>query len=108
MTGLAVCAACGRAAFPRPLWCASCGADAWREEELGAGRVEETTFVRRAPGRDLAAPSRLGTVRLDAGLPLVARLAPGASAGVRVWVELEGTAPVARPIRPSRRPGTTS
>jgi uncharacterized OB-fold protein len=105
MTGLAVCLSCGRAAFPRPLWCPVCGADEWSEEELGAGRVEETTLVRRAPGRVLDPPSRLGTVRLDAGPPIVVRLAAGASAGSRVWVELDGGAPVARPIRPpGRRP----
>lgn len=104
MTGLAVCTACGRAAFPRPLWCAACGGDEWRDEELGAGRVEETTFVRRAPGRVLDAPARLASVRLDAGPVVVARLDPGASAGVRVWVELDGGAPVARPIRRVSRP----
>lgn len=103
MTGLAVCTGCDRAAFPRPLWCPVCGGEEWREEELGAGRVEETTFVRRAPGHSPDVPARLGTVRLDAGPAVVARLAPGASGGVRVWVELEGTVPVARPIRRPRR-----
>jgi hypothetical protein len=103
VTGLAVCVRCDTAAFPRPLWCPRCGGDAWREEELGAGLVEETTFVRRAPGRSLQPPPRLGTVRLDAGPVLVARLDPGAAAGGRVWVELDGGAPVARPIRPPVR-----
>ena len=99
MSGLAVCLGCGRGAFPRPSWCPACGADRWREEELGAGTIEETTFVRRAPGRALAHPVRLGSVRLDVGPVVVARLLPGASAGCRVWLELDGGAPVARPIR---------
>ena len=61
--------------------------------------------MRRAPGRSLQPPPRLGTVRLDAGPVLVARLEPGASARGRVWVELADGAPVARPIRPpGRRP----
>ena len=50
VNGLAVCTTCGRAAFPAPDWCPACGGADWREEELGAGAVEETTFVRRAPG----------------------------------------------------------
>lgn len=106
MTGLAVCTACGRAAFPPPSWCAACGGDGWREEELGAGTVEETTFLRRAPGRRLDHAVRMGSVRLDVGPVVIARLLPGASAGVRVWLELDGGAPLARPIRsPGRRSG---
>jgi uncharacterized OB-fold protein len=104
VSGLVVCVRCERAAFPRPLWCPACGGAEWREEELGAGRVEETTYVRRVPGHTLVPPARLGTVRLDAGPVLVARLAPGVSAAGRVWLELDGGAPVARPIRPPRRP----
>ena len=103
VTGLAVCATCGRAAFPAPSWCPACGGDEWREEELGAGTVSETTFVRRAPGRRIAAPVRVGSVRLDVGPVVVARLAPGATSASRVWVELDGGAPIARPLRPPRR-----
>ena len=66
-------------------------------------RVEETTFLRRAPGRRLDAAVRLGSVRLDVGPAIVSRLAPGATSGTRVWVELEEGAPVARPLKPPRR-----
>ena len=103
MNGLAVCTTCGRAAFPAPVWCPACGGAHWREEELGAGAVEETTFLRRAPGRRLDAAVRLGSVRLDVGPAIVSRLAPGATSGTRVWVELEEGAPVARPLKPPRR-----
>jgi uncharacterized protein len=103
VNGLAVCTTCARAAFPVPVWCPSCGGANWREEELGAGAVEETTFLRRAPGRRLDAAVRLGSVRLDVGPAIVSRLAPGATSGTRVWVELEEGVPVARPLRPPSR-----
>lgn len=108
MTGLAVCLGCGRAVFPPAAWCFACGGDRWREEELGAGTVEETTFVRRAPGRSFDHAVRLASVRLDVGPVVVARLLPGASAGGRVWLELEGGAPLARPIRPPGRAAPAS
>lgn len=105
MNGLVVCAACARSAFPAPAWCAGCGGGHWREEELGAGTVEETTFVRRAPGRTLQHAVRLGSVRLDVGPVVVARLLPGAASGARVWLELDDGVPAARPLRPPARPG---
>lgn len=98
-----MCAGCGRAAFPAPAWCTACGGDRWREEELGAGTVEETTFLRRAPGRTLDHAVRLGSVRLDVGPVVVARLLPGAASGIRVWLELDDGVPVARPLRPPGR-----
>ena len=97
MNGLAVCTTCGRAAFPAPVWCPACGGADWREEELGAGAVEETTFVQRAPGRRLDAAVRLGSVRLDVGPAIVSRLAPGRRAG-------RASGSSSRRARPSRGP----
>ena len=82
------CEACGTNAFPDRLWCPGCGAATLQHVPAGAGRVEEETALRRS-----AEPIRLGTVRLEAGPVIIARLATDAQAGTRVRLERtsEGT-----------------
>lgn len=90
------CAGCGLVVFPRRLLCHGCGSAEWRRRSAHSGVVEETTVVRRAPG-GLPEPARLGTVRLDGGPPVVARLAAAASAGMRVRLGEDDGVPVASP-----------
>ena len=82
------CEACGTNAFPDRLWCPGCGAVTLHHVPAGPGRVEEETALRRS-----AEPIRLGTVRLEAGPVIIARLATGAQAGTPVRLERtsEGT-----------------
>jgi uncharacterized OB-fold protein len=77
------CQGCGTSVFPDRLWCPSCGADELRHVAAGPGRVEEETVLRRT-----ADPIRLGTVRLDAGPILIARLSRHARTGTEVHLEL--------------------
>ena len=77
------CERCGTNAFPDRLWCPGCGADALQHVPAGPGRVEEETALRRA-----AEPTRLGTVRLDSGPLVIARLDTGAETGTQVRLEL--------------------
>jgi uncharacterized OB-fold protein len=90
MTELQVqrCERCGTSAFPDRLWCPGCGAPTLRHVPAGPGRVEEETTLRRS-----AEPIRLGTVRLDSGPLIIARLDAGANAGIQVRLErtTEGT-----------------
>jgi uncharacterized OB-fold protein len=82
------CERCGTSAFPDRLWCLGCGADELRHVAAGPGRVEEDTTLRRS-----AEPVRLGTVRLDSGPLVIARLATGAETGTQVRLDRapEGT-----------------
>jgi len=96
---VAVCSACGRAAFPARLLCPRCGANDWRTEEAHEGVVEETTFLRRAPGGPLPEPVPLGTVRLDGGVLVVARLGPAMRPGESVRLEYRDGVPVALPTQ---------
>src|SRR6185312_4314213 len=90
MTDLRIqhCEACGTDAFPDRLWCPGCGVATLQHVPAGPGRVEQETTLRRS-----AEPIRLGTVRLDSGPLVIARLATGAKAGSRVRLERtsEGT-----------------
>jgi uncharacterized OB-fold protein len=70
------CRRCGRHAFPPPLWCPDCAGDAWDEVEAGPGTVESVTVTREGV--------RVGTVRLEAGPPVVVRLDDGAEVGARL------------------------
>jgi uncharacterized OB-fold protein len=82
------CQRCGTSVFPDRLWCPGCGAGELRHVEAGPGRVEEETTLRRS-----AEPVRLGTVRLDSGPLIIARLADRSGAGTQVRLErtTEGT-----------------
>ena len=82
------CERCGTNAFPDRLWCPGCGAGTLQHVPAGPGRVEEETTLRRS-----AEQIRLGTVRLDSGPLVIARLATGAKAGTPVRLErtTEGT-----------------
>ena len=77
------CEQCGRNAFPDRLWCPGCGAGELRHVEAGPGRVEEETTLRRS-----AEPVQLGTVRLDSGPLVIARLSRDARASTQVRLEL--------------------
>ncbi|HJS96936.1 MAG TPA: hypothetical protein VJ741_21890, partial [Solirubrobacteraceae bacterium] len=72
--------------FPDRLWCPGCGAGTLRHVPAGPGRVEEETTLRRS-----AEPIRLGTVRLDSGPLVIARLGTGTDTGAGTQVRLERT-----------------
>lgn len=99
MSGLpvSVCSACGKAVFPPRLLCPRCGGDEWRSEDVGAGVVEEATLVERAPGGPLATPVALGSIRLEGGLVVVARLEAGLEPGDSVRLEYRDGVPLAYP-----------
>jgi uncharacterized OB-fold protein len=92
-----LCNACGWRGFPARLWCPACGSDDLRTALVHGGRVEDATILRRAAGRVVAAPVRLGTVRVAGGGLVIARL-DGAGPGDRVRLSLDDGAPVAAPI----------
>mgnify|MGYP000070609700 CR=1 FL=1 len=93
---LTLCSACGWSGLPERLWCPRCGGSSLRPALVHAGRVRETTAVRRMVGG--GPPVRLGTVQLSDGARVVARLEPDATAGVRVRLYTDGGAAVARPL----------
>lgn len=76
------CERCETSLFPDRLWCPGCGAGTLQHVPAGPGRVEEETTLRRS-----AEPVRLGTVRLDSGPLIIARLATDTGAGAQVRLE---------------------
>lgn len=92
---VSACRACSWQGFPERLWCPACGSDEVVSVRVEAGVVEDATVVRRAPGRDIADPVRLGTVGLAGGGRVVARLQ--ADPGDAVLLSVDNGAPVARP-----------
>ena len=105
MTGIVIgkCSSCGAQRFPVQLWCDVCGSYRIDEVVSPSGLVTEVTIVRHIPGRFLP-PLRLGTVRLDGGAVVVARLEAAVGEGSRVDVVVDDGAPIARP-RTSVQPG---
>jgi uncharacterized OB-fold protein len=78
---VSVCPACAWRGFPERLWCPRCGSFELDNEIASEGAVEDATTVHRAAGRPRPSPTtRLGTVRVERTVPVVARLdraAPG-------------------------------
>jgi uncharacterized protein len=97
---VAVCSRCGHAVFPERLLCPTCGGADWRTKEIRRGVVEESTLVRRAPGGPLPERAALGTVQLDGGPVVVARLEPSLRPGASVRLEYRDGVPVAEPTEP--------
>lgn len=75
------CTSCGTHWFPDRLTCPSCGAVAFEHVLVAEGTIEETTLLRRAPGRELGEPIALATIRLAGGPHVVARLRRDAGPG---------------------------
>ena len=91
---VSACSDCAWRGMPHRDWCPVCRSDRVRRVRVHVGTVAETTIVRKGAG---PFPVRLGTVRLDAGGVVLARLEAGASEGARVQLLDDGGAVVARP-----------
>ena len=89
------CASCLLTVFPRRLGCPRCGSAEWQQRAAETGVVEEATLLRRVPGRALQTPISIGSVRLDAGPLVIARLEAVARSGTQVELHEDGGVPVA-------------
>jgi uncharacterized protein len=92
---VSVCSACGHGVFPARLLCSRCGAAEWESREVEEGVVEDATLVRRAPGGELAVAVPLGTVRVEGGVRVLARIDLGLVPGASVRLEYRDGIPIA-------------
>ena len=82
------CERCNAHLFPDRLWCPDCPATELRHRPAGPGRVEEeTTMHHPRSTAPQAEPVRLGTVRLQSGPLVIARLAAEAVTGTQVRLD---------------------
>ena len=100
MSGVLVgrCERCGTTTFPKPEWCATCGATQVEAVEAAEGIVEETTTLRRAVGLDIG-PVRIGAVRVKGGAVVLARLEGDARSGSAVQLTVAEGAPAAMQLK---------
>jgi uncharacterized OB-fold protein len=85
---VAECVTCGYLAYPPRILCPNCGGGEWRDRPAGSGVVTEVTETREGV--------RVGAVRSDGGVRIIARLDPGISAGDPVELHRDGFAALAR------------
>jgi uncharacterized protein len=97
---VSICSACRHAVFPARLLCPRCGASQWQTTHVDEGVVEEATVVRRMPGSALRVPVPVGSVRLQGGVAVVARLEPGIETGSSVRLDYLDGVPMARSTTP--------
>lgn len=98
MTGVPVtrCPSCGETSFPPRVWCPACGNGELTQAVETMGTVKEVTILRRAIGRSRGLPVAIGTVHMDAGPWVIARI-DGISSGERARVLFVERALVAQP-----------
>ena len=89
------CEHCGWTGMPPRDWCPVCARNCVREARVRFGRVEQATIVRKGIS---GSPVRLGSVRLDGGGVVLARLDAGVGQGQRARLEDEGGAVIAFPV----------
>ncbi len=78
------CTNCGHAIWPPRLACPVCGAAEWEDVPAPTGTLLDVT---EAPGYD-GEPIRLGTVKLDAGPPVIAGIDADVDPGETVSLHL--------------------
>jgi uncharacterized OB-fold protein len=90
-TGVVVssCLACGWQGLPERLWCPSCQSDRLTSAAISHGTLEERTTARRVP-------VQIGSVRIEGGSTLIARIEGAVAAGAPVDLSDDHGAAVAR------------
>lgn len=83
---VAVCTACGTAAFPPPLLCPRCAGSDWRDEEVEQGRVERVTECDGV---------RIAEVRTPLGPIVIVRLVTSQGCGGDLALEMIDGVPTA-------------
>lgn len=98
MSGVPItqCASCSATSFPPRIWCPACGSAELSDADGELGTIEEVTILHCAIDRSVSLPVAIGTVQLDVGATVVARL-EGVSSGERARVSFVEHAVVARP-----------
>lgn len=88
MYPLPVCVTCGHASFPPRVVCPYCGGREWNVADAAGGVLEELTEH---------AGVRIGSVRTELGVVLVARVANDPAVDAWVLLDADDGVPVARP-----------
>jgi uncharacterized OB-fold protein len=89
------CLACGWQGLPERLWCPSCQSDRVATVAVSRGTLEERTSAHRVANVH-DGPVRIGSVRIEGGATLIARIEGGAAPGTLVELSDDHGAAVAR------------
>ncbi len=99
------CVDCGYVAYPPRILCPVCASSRWKRRLTENGIVTELT-VRRPVAKRRQLPSgnwldqeetRLAAIQSDAGVRVIARIAPGVEIGDRVRLRQEASTAIALP-----------
>ena len=91
------CRNCGWTGMPPRDWCPVCASDCVEDARVLFGRVEQTTIVRKGVGPP-GTTVRLGSVRLEGGGVVLARLDPDLNEGQRARLADDDGVIVARTV----------
>lgn len=91
------CRNCGWTGMPPRDWCPVCAKDCVEETRVLFGRIEQATIVRKGVGPP-GTTARLGSVRLESGGVVLARLDPDVDEGQRVRLADDDGVVVARTV----------
>ena len=91
------CRNCDWTGMPPRDWCPVCARDCVEDARVLFGRVEQATIVRKGVGPP-GTTVRLGSVRLEGGGVVLARLDPDVNEGQRARLADDDGVVVARPV----------
>ena len=97
--GIWRCKVCGAKVFPQRLLCPHCHGQAFDEERVHEGVVEEVAVIRHMIGQENWQPRRIANVRTRAGVSITVGLRDESGPGTVVELMQEEGAPFGRAKR---------
>ena len=94
--GIWRCKGCGATVFPQRLLCPHCHGQAFAEERVTEGVVEEVAVIRHMIGQENWQPRRIANVRTPAGVSITVGLRDESGPGAPVELMQEEGAPFGR------------
>jgi len=94
--GIWRCEGCGAKVFPQRLLCPHCHGQAFAEERVHEGVVEEVAVIRHMIGQENWQPRRIANVRTRAGVSITVGLRDESGPGTVIELMQEEGAPFGR------------
>jgi len=94
--GIWRCEGCGAKVFPQRLLCPHCHGQAFAEERVHEGEVEEVAVIRHMIGQENWQPRRIANVRTRAGVSITVGLRDESGPGTVIVLMQEEGAPFGR------------
>jgi uncharacterized OB-fold protein len=85
------CSSCGKAAFPKRIFCSTCSGATWDNAQIVKGKIEEISLIHHMIGQENWEKRCIANASTDAGIPLTVGLIDDVKIGDEIDIyELDG------------------